>query len=92
MGIYHSNHIQGKKGCQFSQQIRGLNLEQVLLVAIDAAKLHQKAMICNYFGDVIARPFFFSVNLTGLTELISMIVISRRIHLYIYIQWAIFKK
>lgn len=73
MGIYQSNHIQGKKGSQFSQQIRGLNLEQVLLVAIDAAKLHQKAMICNYFGDVIARPFFFSVNITGLTELTSII-------------------
>mgnify|MGYP001023194937 FL=1 len=54
-----SQHIQGFKGTKFSQQLRGVNLEQVLIVAIDAAKLHQKALICNYFGDVIEKPFFF---------------------------------
>ena len=64
-----SSHIQGNKGVKFSQQLRGLNLEQVLLVAIDAAKLHQKALICNYFGDVIERPFFFSVNHSGMQTL-----------------------
>ena len=61
-----SSHIQGNKGVKFSQQLRGVNLEQVLIVAIDAAKLHQKALICNYFGDVIERPFFFSVSESGM--------------------------
>ncbi|MCU6793641.1 IS110 family transposase [Paenibacillus sp. WQ 127069] len=61
-----SSHIQGIKGIKFSQQLRGINLEQVLIVAIDAAKLHQKALICNYFGDVIERPFFFSVSESGM--------------------------
>ena len=60
-----SLHIQGHKGTKFSQQLRGVNLEQVLIVAIDAAKLHQKALICNYFGDIIEKPFFFSVNDSG---------------------------
>lgn len=64
-----SQHIQGSKGSQFSQQLRGVNLEQVLIVAIDAAKLHQKALICNYFGDIIAKPFFFSVNQSGMQTL-----------------------
>jgi len=50
------------KGTAFSQQLRGVNLKQVLIVAIDAAKLYQKARIDNYFGDVIEKPFFFSVN------------------------------
>lgn len=61
-----SQHIQGLKGTKFSQQLRGVNLEQVLIVAIDAAKLHQKALICNYFGDVIEKPFFFSVSQSGM--------------------------
>jgi transposase len=63
-----SSHIQGTKGVKYSQQLRGIDLEKVLLVAIDAAKLHQKALICNYFGDVIERPFFFSVNHSGIAD------------------------
>ena len=66
-------HIQGTKGSKFSQQLRGINLEQVLIVAIDAAKLHQKALICNYFGDVIEKPFFFSVNESGILSLCKKI-------------------
>ncbi|WP_445488467.1 hypothetical protein [Niallia sp. 03133] len=50
MGTTKQYHIQGKKGSRFRDQLRGVNLEQVLIVAIDAAKLHQKALICNYFG------------------------------------------
>lgn len=61
-----SSHIQGRKGSTFSQQLRGVNLEQVLIVAIDAAKLHQKALICNYFGDIIEKPFFFTVSDSGM--------------------------
>ncbi len=61
-----SNNIQGKKGCQFSQSLRGVNLEQVLVVAIDAAKFLPKALICNYFGDVIVPAFFFSVDKAGM--------------------------
>lgn len=61
-----SPNIQGLKGTKFSQLLRGVNLEQVLIVAIDAAKLHQKVLICNYFGDVIEKPFFFSVSDAGM--------------------------
>ncbi|MDK2919927.1 MAG: transposase [Candidatus Petromonas sp.] len=49
MGTSKQFHIQGKKGSRFRDQLRGIDLEQVLIVAIDAAKLHQKAMICNFF-------------------------------------------
>jgi transposase len=68
-----SSHIQGRKGTKFSQQLRGVNLEQVLIVAIDAAKLHQKALICNYFGDIIEKPFFFSVSHSGMKVLYQAI-------------------
>lgn len=56
------NNIRGRKGSQFRQQLRGMDLERVLFIPIDAAKFHQKAMICNYYGDIIEKPFFFSVN------------------------------
>lgn len=42
-------HICGRKGEYFSEQIRGINLEQVLVVAIDAAKHHQKESYLVYY-------------------------------------------
>jgi hypothetical protein len=63
MGTTKQYHIQGKKGSLFRNQMRGVILEQVLIVAIDAAKLHQKALICNYFGDVIEKPFFSNLTI-----------------------------
>ena len=58
-------HILGRKGEYFSEQLRGIDLQRILVIAIDAAKYHQKALICNYFGDVIEDPFFFTTNLEG---------------------------
>lgn len=69
-------HFQGKKESRFSNQLRGINLVQVLIIAIDAAKLRQKTLICNYFGDVIEESFFFSVNSTGTEELCSKIKVA----------------
>jgi transposase len=66
------NNIQGRKGSQFREQLRGLNLEQVLFIPIDAAKFHQKAMVCNYFGDVIEESFFFSVNNEGINDFVNV--------------------
>jgi transposase len=42
-------------------------------VAIDAAKFFQKALICNYLGDVIEKPFFFGINQSGIQDLCSRI-------------------
>jgi transposase len=73
MGTSRTNHIQGKKGRQFSEVLRTVSPAEILIVAIDAAKLHQKALICNYFGDIIERSFFFSVNKQGMQELMFRI-------------------
>jgi len=58
MGTNKHYHIQGEKGSRFTDQLRGINLEQVLIVAIDAAKLHQKALVLgtcakNYSDNTI---------------------------------------
>ncbi|WNF35057.1 IS110 family transposase [Bacillaceae bacterium IKA-2] len=72
MGQKHkskSNNIRGRKGSQFRSELRGTDLERVLIVAIDAAKFYQKAMVCNYFGDVLVKPTFFGVNKKGISQL-----------------------
>lgn len=64
-----SNHIRGKKGSQFRAELRGIDLEKVLIVSIDAAKFYQKVMVCNYFGDVLLEAMFFGVNKKGISSL-----------------------
>lgn len=66
-------HINKRKGEYFSNQIRGIDLERLLIVSIDAAKYHQKALICNYFGDIIQDSFFFSTDIKGRELLLAKI-------------------
>ncbi|WP_419959370.1 IS110 family transposase [Psychrobacillus sp. BM2] len=67
------NGKQGLRRSQFAKELRGTDLEKVLLVPIDVSKVLQKAMILNYFGDVIHIPFSFMVSQTGMQLLIKEI-------------------
>jgi transposase len=59
------NHIQGKNGSRWTQFIREHGAENILVVAIDAAKYINKAIICNLYGDVFIRPFEFDSTRHG---------------------------
>lgn len=67
------NCKQGLRRSQFAKEIKGANLEKVLLVPIDVSKVLQKAMILNYFGDVIEPSFSFMVNQSGMNVLLENI-------------------
>ena len=67
------NGKQGLRRSQFAKELRGADLEKVLLVPIDVSKVLQKAMILNYFGEAIHIPFAFMVNQTGMKLLIEKI-------------------
>ncbi|MGP7817947.1 IS110 family transposase [Niallia sp. 01092] len=67
------NGKQGLRRSQFAQEIRGANLEKVLLVSIDVSKVLQKAMILNYYGEVFEAPFSFMVSQTGIKHLLDKI-------------------
>jgi hypothetical protein len=62
-----SNNIQGKKGCQFSQSLRGVNLEQVLVVAIDATKFLPKA-------DTIRKDLAFANSIRTPAEALVILM------------------
>jgi hypothetical protein len=53
-------HIQKVKGRRFTDEIRNLNLEKVLIVPIDAGKNSHKALVANYFGDILYDTFEFA--------------------------------
>jgi len=51
--VYQSfNHIQGKMGSRWANFVRNTGSENLLLVAIDAAKFTHKAMICHFMGYI----------------------------------------
>lgn len=60
------NHIQGNKGISICNKLKNTDYEKVLVVAIDPAKNFPKALICNYYGEIIKKPFFFHIDKKGL--------------------------
>lgn len=67
------NGKQGLRRSQFAKELRGADLEKVLLVPIDVSKVLQKSMILNYFGEVLDPAFSFMVNRTGMNLLVDKI-------------------
>jgi len=67
------NHIQGKNGSRWANFIREVGGENLLIVAVDAAKYTHKGLICNFFGDILVRPFEFDASLTGFEKLKELI-------------------
>lgn len=68
-----TKHIQGNKGIEIRQKLRDIPFNQVLVVAIDPGKFFPKALICNYFGEIITEPFYFHIDKNGLKLLLDNI-------------------
>ena len=74
------NHIQGKNGSRWAKFIRDIGTDNLLMVAIDAAKYTHKAMICTYYGDILVKPFEFDASLTGLNKVKEQIYAEKDKH------------
>lgn len=66
-------HIQKVKGRRFSDEIRNLNLEKVLVIPIECGKNSHKALVANYFGDILHDTFEFANSNTGVNMFDSII-------------------
>lgn len=58
-------HLKGVKGRRFTDEIRKLDKERILVVPIDGAKNSHKCLVANYLGDILAQPFEFSNCASG---------------------------
>lgn len=74
------NGKQGLRRSQFAKELKGANLEKVLLIPIDVSKVLQKAMILNYFGDVVQTPFSFMVSKTGMEVFFQKVEEAKKAH------------
>lgn len=59
------NHIQGKNGSHWNRLMRDEKASEYCIVAIDAAKFVNTAMICTIYGDILQEPFEFDGSKTG---------------------------
>lgn len=66
-------HIQKVKGRRFTDEIRNLNLQQVLVIPIECGKNSHKALVANYFGDILHDSFEFANSITGIKMCDSII-------------------
>ncbi len=79
--VYPSfNHIQGRLGSRWANFIRNTGSENLLIVAIDAAKYTHKAMICTFYGDILVRPFEFDASSTGFTKVKQVVQSEKQRH------------
>jgi len=74
------NHIQGKNGRRWTDLIRKIGGENILLVAVDAAKYLHKAIICNFYGDILVKPFEFDASKSGFNKLRESIQLEKEKH------------
>ncbi|GGM43685.1 hypothetical protein GCM10011351_32110 [Paraliobacillus quinghaiensis] len=59
------NHIQGKNGSRWAEFVRETGTDNILILAIDAAKYTHKAMITTFYGEILVKPFDFDASLSG---------------------------
>jgi len=65
MSRKRKKHIKKAAGERFTSEIRDMDLRQVLIVPIDISKKLPRALVANYFGDILVEPFSFGNNLEG---------------------------
>src|SRR5699024_2751137 len=67
------NHIQGKNGSRWTNFIKQTGVENILILAVDAAKYTHKVMICTYFGEILVSPFDIDASRTGFDQVTKVV-------------------
>ncbi len=73
MNRKEKTHLRGERGQAFADQIRGLNLEQILCVSLDISKYFQVVMIHNALGEIVIPTFEIDIFKTGFEQLCQAI-------------------
>ena len=66
-------HVHGAQVQQLVAQTRGVPPERLLAVPVDVAKASAVALVCDFTGEVLARPFQFALTRVGVAELVRRV-------------------
>jgi transposase len=67
------SNLRGQRGQAFADQIRGLDLEQILCVSLDISKYFHVVMIHNALGEIVMPTFEIDIFKTGFEQLCQAI-------------------
>ena len=62
-------YIGGLQQGQFVERIRNAERERLLAAPIDVGKRTAAALVCDFWGEIVAPPFQFDLNETGFAKL-----------------------
>ena len=66
-------HVHGVQVQRLVAQTRGVPLEQLLVVPIDVGKHQAMALVGDFTGELLVRPFRFSMTRAGVAQLVGRV-------------------
>jgi transposase len=66
-------HVHGRRVQQLVEPLRKIPPEQVIAVSVDAGKTTAVALVADFTGERLCRPFQFRLNRSGIAELVARV-------------------
>jgi hypothetical protein len=58
-------YVHGTQAQQLAEPTRRVDLAELVVLPVDVAKHAAMALVCNSTGELLARPFEFSMTMAG---------------------------
>ena len=66
-------HVHGAQAQQLAEPIRGLDPAELVAVPVDVGKHTAMALVCDFTGELLARPFAFPMTMAGVRLLVERV-------------------
>jgi hypothetical protein len=66
-------HVHGAQAQQLAELTRGVDPVELVAVPIDVGKHAAMALVCDFTGELLARPFEFPITMAGVALLVQRV-------------------
>jgi hypothetical protein len=71
-------HVHGAQAQQLAQATRGVDPDELVAVPVDVGKHAAMALVCDFTGELLARPFEFPMTMAGVRLLVERVQAATR--------------
>jgi transposase len=71
-------HVHGAQAQQLAQATRGVDPAELVAVPVDVGKHAAMALVCDFTGELLARPFEFPMTMAGVRLLVERVQAATR--------------
>jgi transposase len=71
-------HVHGAQAQQLAQATRGVDPAELVAVPVDVGKRAAMALVCDFTGELLARPFEFPMTMAGVRLLVERVQAATR--------------